>query len=62
MWELIAEALARLSKSEKDKLLTVKTWDSALETRARAKILDELRTDVFERFVVETATDPERGK
>jgi hypothetical protein len=55
MWELISHSLGRLSQSEKDKLLTSKTWEETLATRARAKQLDELRTQLFRDFVVETA-------
>lgn len=57
MWELVSSCLARLSQSEKDKLLTSKTWEETLATRARARQLDELRTELFRDFVVEAARE-----
>ncbi len=55
MWEVLSTALGKLSQSEKDKLLTAKTWEETLAIRARAKQLDELRSQLFRDFAVETA-------
>ncbi len=55
MWELISAGLGRLSQSEKDKLLSSKTWEETLAIRARARQLDELRTQLFRDFVVEVS-------
>ena len=54
MWELLSASLDRLSQSEKDKLLSTKSWEETLAVRARARQLDELRTQLFRDFVVET--------
>lgn len=55
MWELLQESFRQLSESEKQRLLTCKTWEDSLEIRSRAKQLDTLTTDVFKDFAIKVA-------